>query len=158
MRRRGYILVETLVALTVLSISAMGIQRVVSQATLLRGLAQDYGAVQLLADNMLSQLDLKYLLLHETSESGDFPAPYDRYRYTLDITRVDVPRPELPSSIEPERREELEKRYHGDMPKIRLEIFWERSNSEYSRVFETLLGPERLWLPPEGEANAPPPE
>lgn len=154
-RATGYILVETLVALTVLSISALGIQRAISQAALTRGLAQDYTTVQLLGDNMMATLDLEYFQLHETTEEGAFPEPYGRFRYALEVSRVTVPRPELPGTIPPERRKELEKRYHGEMPKVRLEIFWTRSGLEYSRVFETLLGTERLWLPPVENANAP---
>lgn len=155
-RARGYILVETLVALTVLSISAMGIQRAISQATLMRGLVQDYTTVQLLGDNMLATLDLTYFQLHETTESGVFPDPYDRFRYELEVSRVAVPRPELPGTIPPNERKQLEKRYHGEMPKVRLEIFWTRSGLEYSRVFQTLLGTERLWLPPQEDAAGAP--
>lgn len=154
---RGYILVETLVALTVLSITAMGIQRAVSQAVLTRGLALDYTTVQLLGENLIATLDLEYFQLHEMKKEEVFPAPYERFRYALEVSRVSVPRPELPGSIPPEQRVQLEKRYHGEMPKVRLEIFWTRSGLEYSRVFETLLGTERLWLPPLENGGVPSP-
>lgn len=149
----GYILVETLVALTVLSLSAMGLQRAISQATLTRGLAQDYTTVQLLAENMLSNLMLQNYMLVEMQDSGTFPPPNERFAYTLEVGKVDVPRPELPSRIPLAERQALEKRYNGWMPKVRLEITWTRAGAEQSRVFETLYGPERLWQPPPPEGG-----
>jgi hypothetical protein len=152
---RGYILVETLVALSILSISAMGLQRAISQATLTRGLAQDYTTAQLLAENLISNLMVENLMLQEMKESGVFPAPNERFRYELEVSKTEVPRPELPSRIPADTRQALEKRYQGWMPKLRLEIRWTRAGMEQSRVFETLYGPERLWVPPEEEgANA----
>lgn len=148
-RGRGYILIETLVALTVLSISAFTLQRVIGQAALMQALSHDYTTVQHLMENTIARMLLENMMLEEKTESGAFPAPYDRFAYTVEVSRITVPRPELPSSIDPREREQLESRYRDQIPKLRLEITWTRGGFEYSRAAETLLTGSQLWLPPE---------
>lgn len=147
--RRGYILIETLVALTVLSVSAFTLQRAISQAAILQGLSEDYTTVQFLMENTISRMLLENILLHEMTESGVYPEPYERFAYTIEVSQVPVPRPELPSSIEPFERERLRRRYKDEIPKLRIEITWMRGGQLNTRVGETLLGPERLWISPE---------
>ena len=152
---RGYILVETLVSMALLSISMLGIHQVIQQSIQSKALARDYTTVRFLMEGLAADLEMQEYV-HEMREEGTFEAPHERFEYVLEISKVEVPRPELPLSIEGPEREQLEKQYKGYMPKVRIEISWERAGNRRTRVAETMFNPIRLWLPPELDANGNP--
>ena len=154
-RRRGYVLFETLVAMTLLSISMISIQRVIQQAVLMRGLAQDYTTVRFLIEGVVADLELQQQIA-VGQESGKFEGMHKRFSYAIDITEIEVPRPELPSSIPPEERERLARLYNGMIPHVRVEVSWQRGGNEYVEVAETIYDERKLWRPPEMDANGNP--
>jgi len=154
-RRRGYVLFETLVAMTLLSITMISVQRVIQQAVVMRGLAQDYTTVRFLLEGVIADMELQQEIAVK-QETGTFQPPHDRFSYVIDITEIEVPRPELPSSIPPEERERLERRYNGEIPHVRVEVSWERAGNEYVKVAETIYDERKLWRPPELDANGTP--
>jgi hypothetical protein len=100
-------------------------------------------------EELLAQIETEPLLT-ESREEGFFPAPYDRFSYMWEITKVEVPQPPLPNDIPEAERNQLRQQFQGYMPKIHIEIGWTRAGLERERVGETLLQPGRLWLPPQG--------
>lgn len=146
--RRGYVLLECVVAMAVLSITTMGIQRSLRQAIIATAMAQDYTICRHLMEDLLADIELEPLV-YERQKEGTFPPPYDRFRYSWEISKVDIPVPPLPGDIPDAQRQNLQQRFQKFMPKIRIEIEWTRAGLVRKRVGETLLSPGRLWLPPE---------
>jgi len=149
-RAHGYILFETLVSMTLLSITMLSIHTVIQQATEAKGLARDYTTVRFLMEGIFSEMEMQHQL-HEMHEEGTFEAPHDRFSYVIEVDKIEVPRPELPASLDALTKEKLAQQYQGWMPRARVEITWQRAGNERTRVGETLFGPERLWLPREGQ-------
>ena len=147
-RARGYILVETLTAMAVLSITAAAVQQGVYTAVQARGLAQDYTTAQLLMERIVSTADLEPRLAAGDVHEGTFPPPEDRFAYTWGVEAVDVPMPSLPMEIPPEQRAGLESGFLGYMGRLRVEIRWTRGGQPVSVAGETLIAPERLWFDP----------
>ena len=98
-RRRGYILVETIVAMALLSAGMVAIQGGLRQAVLVRGQARDYTQARFLMDGLIADLSLQPEHV-QGSKSGRFSGEYDRFSYTWTISRVDVPVPQgLPPGL-----------------------------------------------------------
>ncbi|MBI1318022.1 MAG: hypothetical protein GC168_03600 [Candidatus Hydrogenedens sp.] len=152
-RRRGYILFETLMSMTLLSITMLTIHTALQQAIESKGLARDYTTVRFLMEGVFADLEMEHQL-HEMHETGRFEPPNERFSYVIDVDKIEVPRPELPASINPLMQEKLAQNYQGWMPRVKVEITWSRAGNERTRVGETLLPPQRLWLPPETQEGA----
>ena len=78
MQRRGYILVETLVAMAVLSVSLLGIHRGISQALTARARTMDFTVARFLMEQKLGELMLQPELV-KSSGQGNFEAPHERF-------------------------------------------------------------------------------
>ncbi len=104
----GYIFVETVVAMGVLSISMLVIQGAVRQAIITRGQAQDYTTARFLLKQVAAEVELQPELV-ASSDSGRFKKPNERFGYEWELTKVEVPIPEIPATIPEEKRERLEK-------------------------------------------------
>ena len=147
-RARGYILVETIVAMAVLSISVLGVHRAISQALTARARTMDFSDARFLLEEKLNELTLQPQL-KESEGRGVFPAPQDRFAYSWSVKRIDIPKPEIPDGIPPERRkyiEDLMKNLY--VGKIEIRIAWERSGQKFERLGETLMSSKQLWQPP----------
>jgi len=143
---QGYIFVETVVAMGLLSISMLVIQGAVRQAILTRGQAQDYTTARFLMQQTAAEVEIQPELT-ESSDQGAFAAPYDRFSYAWELTKVDVPKPEIPADIPEGKRKQLEDMFKGYMGKLVVRISWSRAGFEDEAVGETLLKPEQLWQP-----------
>lgn len=144
---RGYVLVECVVAMAVLSITMMGIQQSLRQAIIATAMAQDYTTCRRLMENLMAEIEMEPWV-YERQEQGTFAAPNSRFTYKWEITKVEVPRPPLPEDIPKPQRDQLAQGFQGYMPKVRVEIEWVRAGLARTRVGETLLDPSRLWFPP----------
>ena len=150
MRRapRGYILVETITAMAILSISAMTVQRALQVAIQARGLAQDFTTAQLLLDTLVADLSLQPRIALGATDIGDFPPPHERFHFAWRLDQVDIPLPELPPGLPPAQITAAQQAYLAYMGKLHVEIAWSRAGEPFQIVGETLLGPNQAWQPP----------
>ncbi len=156
-RTRGYIFFETVVAMALLSMSALVIQGALRQAIITRGQAQDYTTARFLMEKIVGERAMR-LPLPEGSGSGRFEAPHERFRYEWEVRRVTVPLPPVPtfpSAADPAAIEallmEIEAQLQDYMGKLTVRIFWERAGMEFEHIGETLLRSELFWQPPPPE-------
>ena len=152
--RRGYVLVETIVAMGVLSIGAAAMQGAVRQAIVTRGQAMDYTVARFLLERVTAEFDMQPML-EEGEGEGQFPAPNERFSYQWAITKVEIPEPEIPRQISPEEAQRLLKKLKGYMGKLTVRVAWSRAGVEFDAVGETFIAPEKLWLPPHAEGEQP---
>jgi hypothetical protein len=144
--RFGYIFVETVVAMGLLSMSALVIQSALRQAMITRAQAQDLTTARFL----LEKLSGERILLFKQPEgegSGHFPAPFEKYRYEWTLERVDIPKPPLPPMLDPEQMNMLEDAYVEFMGKLTVRIQWRRGGADFEALGESLVGDDILWTP-----------
>lgn len=144
-RLRGYILVETVTALAVLSITAVTVQRAVHTAVLARGLSQDYTTAQFLLERFAADRALEPRIAAGEVHSDTFPPPHERFAYTWSLEDIAIPPPALPP-LAPEQHEALNQALLTRMGKLRMEVTWTRGGEPFSAVAETLVSPERTWV------------
>lgn len=146
--RSGYIFVETVVAMAVLSASAIVIQSALRQGMLTRRQAQDYTIARFLVQQVAGEQALLFQQ-PEGSGSGQFDPPYEDYRYEWELEKVEIPLPEGVEALPPPLRQEFEDRFVDYMGKLTVRITWQRGGLEMEALGETLLRPDLLWLPKE---------
>ena len=145
-QRRGYILIETIVAMALLSVSMIVIQQSLHQAILVRGRIMDFSTARLLLKEQTAAVEIQ----HEvpvTKKFGRFPPPYERFSWEWEMSKLSVPRPELPDWIVEDKRKSLKKMFKPYMGKLRVTIKWERGGEPFEITGHTLVKPEHLWLP-----------
>ncbi|MBI2425217.1 MAG: type II secretion system protein [Candidatus Hydrogenedentes bacterium] len=143
---RGYILVETVVAMAILAVSSVALQRSVQTAIQARGLAQDYITVRFLFNQLLSEIEMQPVL-KEQRRQGKFKGINERFSYVWIVKRVPVPVPEIPSTVKPEVRQQIETQFKKYMGRVQITISWSRAGLKQEVISETLISPERMWLP-----------
>ncbi|HNZ49514.1 MAG TPA: hypothetical protein PLQ42_06295 [Candidatus Hydrogenedentes bacterium] len=144
--RFGYIFVETVVAMGLLSLSAFVIQNALRQAMITRAQAQDITSARFL----LEKISGERILLFQQPEgngSGQCDPPFEKFRYEWSLERVDIPKPELPPGLSPEERDVLEDAYIDFMGKLTVRILWQRGGADFEAVGESLVGSSILWTP-----------
>ncbi len=151
-RLRGYILVEAVTAMAVLSITAVAVQRAVHTAILARGLAQDYTTAQFLLERLAADQSLQPRIAAGETHEGVFPPPHERFSYRWSLEKVDIPMPEPASGLAPERRAALNSGLLAYMGKLHIEVTWNRGGEPFSADGETLLSPDRIWVDPQAPA------
>jgi len=145
-RRRGYILIETMVAMGVLGITMLTIQHAVREAMITRAMAEDMNTARFLLEEIMNGLVL-LPELEEGSRRGDFGAEFPRFRYEWRISSVEVPRPELPEFVPEQMRDSLTRQFQGFMPRVTVTVHWTRLGQAREITGQTLLPPEQLWVP-----------
>lgn len=146
---RGYILVEAVTAMAVLSITAVAVQRAVHTAALARGLAQDYTTAQFLLDRLVADQSLQPRIAAGESHEGVFPPPHERFSYRWSLEKLDITMPEPPLALAPEQRAALTSGLLNFMGKLHIEVTWNRGGEQFSADGETLLSPDRVWVDPQ---------
>lgn len=141
---RGYILIETIVSMGILSISMVTVHQSLRDAVLMRGLAQDYTTARFLLEEVASERELQ-VEMRASSGKGVFEAPYERFSYRWYFRKVKVPSVTLPPWIQEHQLEDLMSRYKGYMGKLEVTVSWERAGQPYDAKVQTLLLPEKLW-------------
>lgn len=152
-RARGYILVETITAMAVLSVTAVTVQQGVYVAVQARGLSQDYTTAQFLMEQIVAAADLEPWLAPGDVHAGTFTAPNDRFSYTWIVDKVAVPLPPIPPEIAGERRAAFEAALEQFMGRLRVEIRWSRGGQPFTVEGKTLVAPGRLWRDPQEGAG-----
>ena len=153
----GWILVETLVALMILSVGVVAVNQALQDALLTRAMARDFTQARFLLEQVVSDLELQPQLVEGTAKSGGFGEDFERFAYHYEVSRVNLPAPELPPAargmvVQPLQ---LPVSYLG---KIRVTVSWTRAGRTFERVLETLIAPEKLYIGQTDEATEPPEE
>jgi len=148
--RAGYILVETAVALVLLSVGSFAVHRTIQEAIRTRGQAQDFTRARFLINTTLADILAQPQLL-EARKSGSYPGADSRFSWTSEIKRIDVPVPAAP--LRPRRDAKPPPPFEFPegidyLARVSVTITWQRSGLDFSESAETLLGPGRLWQPP----------
>lgn len=146
----GYILFEAVFSMALLSIAGLTFQSALRQAILTRGQANDYTTARFLLEQINSEIELQPQY-EETEKSGSFPEPYDRFSYEWKISKISIPKPELPSEIPPELRENLIKMFRDYIAKVDIWIRWQRAGMKFETHAQNLFQPEKLWTPEESQ-------
>lgn len=144
-RTAGYILVDATVAMIVLSAGIVAIQSGMRQTLHLRGLARDYTEARFLLESLVAELGLQAKHA-EHSKSGRFPGEHSRFRWHYTVSRSEVPKPRIPPDMPPDQVRVLNSAF---LTRITVTISWTRGDEEYEETAETLLSPNRLFLPEE---------
>lgn len=147
-QRHGYIFAETVVAMALLSVSALVIQSALRQAIITRGQAQDFTVARFLMEQIASEQALLFEQ-PEGSGAGVFEPPYERFSYEWELKRVEVPLPPIPPFLPPELVASVVDSFNDYMGKLTVRISWSRAGMERDCVGETLVRPELLWQPPD---------
>lgn len=146
--RQGSVLLETVVAMAVLSVCIVGIHQSLRQALLNYVLAQDYEEAGQLMRQVAAEQELQPQGI-ERKKDGTFKPPHDRFRYRYSVKRVDMPPLQFSPSLPPDRRRTLERQYTDYVGCLLVEISWERGGNAFSVTGETILAPGLLWQPPD---------
>jgi len=152
-RLGGYILLESVVALTLLSAGTLAIQRGMREALVTEGLARDYTQARFLLEEVVAELELQPVLT-ETSTSGRFGEPFARFEWECAVTKVEIPLPPLPPDLPPDLAIEILEDFKLNAPhlaKIQATVSWKRRGRSFERSVETLWKPEKIFVPEEPE-------
>jgi hypothetical protein len=152
-RYAGYILLEAVVSMALLSVSVIGINASLRQALLVKGDAQDYTQARFILEQQIAKVELQRQL-NAVENSGTCPGDLSRFSWRYKVTKIELPQPELPADIPPERLQSL-KLAAPYMAKIEATVTWSRAGIDHQETIETLWIPEKLWTPPEDPLAAP---
>jgi hypothetical protein len=147
-RGTGYIFVETLVAMAVLSLSTVVIQEAIRQAILARGEAMDYTTARFLIEKVMADRMLVFEQPEGTGQ-GTFDAPFERFSYSWEVKRVQVPMPDLPTIMTPEDEGFFRANYVKYLGKLSVKVNWSRAGTPFTAVAQTLLRKDMVWMPPD---------
>lgn len=114
-RKKGYLLVEVLVSLSILAIGLLSINRSFSISTWANIYNQDYRIATLLAQEKLSEVESNPNLSFDTTRGG-FGEGYAAYSWQLEISPA-----------------------KDKLAKVILTIFWERRSKDYQLKVRTLV-------------------
>ena len=152
---RGWILVETLVALMVLSVGVLAVNQALQDALLTRAMARDFTQARFLLEQVVSDLELQPLLIEGAAKNGAFGEAFERFAYHYEVSRVELPAPELPPLAIGTLAQPLQLpvSYLG---KIRVTVTWTRAGRSFERAVETLIAPEKLYIRQSDDAGQAP--
>lgn len=139
----GWILIETLVAMTMLSVGVLAMNRAMQEALETRAMARDYTEARFLIEQVMSELEMQPQLVEGASKAGGFGKDYPRFSYAWTVSRFDFPQPVLPPDVQQFLNGPvgLPEPYLG---KIQVTVNWTRRDRPYSRTVETLIPAEQL--------------
>jgi hypothetical protein len=150
----GWILVETMAALMVLSIGGIAMNRAMHEALITRAMARDFTTARFLLEQVISEIELQPVIIDGASRSGEFGDDYPQFSYRWNVSVVPIPQPELPplataNIVQPL---ELPVQYLG---KISATVSWTRVGRSFERTVETLVSPERIYVEEDEQAGFP---
>lgn len=145
----GYILLEATVALILLSVGAYSVHGVIRQAIVTRGQAEDYTRARFLMNEKVADLEIQPTLF-PGSKSGRFEGDDDRFRWTYTISSKPLlsvvgpsrATPPIPGPFKYERDTSF-------VVHLVVTLEWSRAGRDFSETYETLISPDKLYLPGE---------
>jgi len=141
----GYILFETMVAMMLLSMGMIGLNRAMQETIVVRGLARDNTQARFILEETIAMLELQPQLVEATG-SGQGEGENSRFSYKWTVSKVDVPEPPIPPGLPPEEVEKF-KLSAPYLAKIEATVSWERSGRNFEQTAQTLWTPEKLFIP-----------
>jgi len=141
-----------MVALMVLSIGGVAVNRAMQEALVTRAMARDFTEARFLLEQVMSKLELQPILVEGASKSGAFGDDHPRFSYRWDVSLVELPRPQLPPLARAALAQPLELpvQYLG---KVRVTVTWTRAGRTFERSAETLVAPERIYTEDDAQAG-----
>jgi type II secretory pathway pseudopilin PulG len=149
----GYLLLETVVAMAVLSIAILGVNAALREALVTRAQARDYTHARFLLEEVMSRYELMDVV-QETREAGDFGEEHPRFRYEVVIEAEEIPLPEEVGALPEAYRQQIEQ-MQQPLGKVTATIYWTRSGQPFQRQATTFVRPSRFWTRPEDEYAVP---
>jgi hypothetical protein len=145
-RRRGYIMVETLVAMTILSISSFAIQRAIYQAVSARREAEQITIARYLLEHLVAKIEMRPEMALESGQ-GDFVADgFPNLAYAYEVSRIEAPLRGRAARFLNDPQ--VSQHYQDYIGKLTVRIFNVVEGPDNPiAVGETLLQPSQLWLP-----------
>jgi len=155
MKTRGYILIETLTAMALLSASILTINGAMRQAAITNALARDYTHARFVLEQVVGSAELKQIA-GPTAHSGHFGGELAHYAWEYEIELIEMPAPQVSFDFNNPAHREMAERLlneHGQLelpvhyiPKITATVYWTRGGQEFSETVETLMDPDRLYV------------
>lgn len=154
----GWVLMETLVSMVVLSIAVLALNRGFAEAVLTRAIARDYTQARFFLEQVAGELEMKPVHEDGATGSGGFGKEHSRFSYTWSVTKQDVPAPTLPAMTLPVQLQNAINNFEPPIEylgKISVRVRWTRAGSEYSADLETAIAPGGLHITEEDDLAAP---
>ena len=145
---KGYILLEAVVAMVVLSLGIYAVHGTIRQAIITRGQSQDYTRVQFLLEEVMAYATLQPLM-QVGEASGRFVQLEKRFAWKYTIRKVDVPSPTSgsPGALGDEDPLAINDRVPY-LAHVHATVTWKRAGREFSESMETLYNSNSLWIAP----------
>lgn len=154
MKRHGYIMVETTVAIVILGVSAITIHGVIREAIRTRAQVQDYTHVRFLLEEFIAEKELQPILFEDQGR-GTFDDGTGRFTYSYSVTPVEVPIPDFPTPQVPPDVQipPFEYEDHATfLVRVSVTASWTRGESEFEETMELLL-PQKRFVAPEQQSG-----
>lgn len=148
-RRNGYLMVEAIVAMGLLSITMVTIHAGMRQAFIALGESEDFTIARFLLEDLMGAIEMQKTV-KEDHQSGKFPGEHNRFNYDWRVRKVRLTPPAMPQDMTPEMREVFRNKFKPYVGHIQVTISWNRGGRPYKITGQTVFSPENLWLP-EGE-------
>ncbi len=139
----GWVLVETLVALVVLSVGVIAVNRATYEALVTRAQARDYTQARFLLEQLMSELELQPEFRDGVSASGPFGDEFPRFVWEWTVAKVEMPKPEIPGRL-PIGFMDHFKFPAESLGKVSVTVRWTRAGRPFEMTAETLVGPDKL--------------
>ena len=139
MRAHGYVLVETLVAMAVLSASMITIHNALGQAALTHAQARDLTQARFLLNAKMGEFRVNPAL-EEGDTAGDFGEAFSRFHWQARVSKVRLPEPP-PPSIQEVAPIKLATPFLG---KIVVTVQWTTRRQPSEERLETLVSPSHF--------------
>ena len=156
-RVQGWVLMEALVSMVVLSIAVLAINRGFAEAVLTRAIARDYTQARFFLEQIAGEVEMTPILIDGAEGEGKFGNENSRFSYTWSVAKKDVKPPKIPSYLPP-RMQQLAKEFEPPIEylgELNVRVRWTRACGSYSAELNTMIAPDRIIVI-EGEENAPP--
>ena len=148
----GWVLLETLAALTVLSVAIIAVNEALYESLVTRAQARDYTQARFFLDKLASELEMQPLFQDGMTQSGGFGEEHPRFSWSWSVSKADIPQPAIPQEVLLANGiTELVLPVKA-LGKVSVTVRWTRAGHEFEETIETLIGPERILIKEEDEA------
>lgn len=149
-KQYGFSLLEVMIALAILSISLVSFYVSHGQSVVKSGLAEDIQLATMLAHNKIAEytLELEHQMAtgsfpDESEETGEFEEPYGRYKWKIEIRKIEIPvSGGKDSGAAVGIAQQVTKKLNESLREMKLTVFWgsdENGEAEDEVVITTHL-------------------
>lgn len=141
MSRRGFTLLEILVAMAILSISMLALMSISGNTLVVSGRAENVTVATMLARQKMTDIEIelskamkKNEFPDEKSEEGTFDEPFEDYSWAMEIRRVELPAPVTgeEGGIQEMVGRQLTEEISKTIRELKLTIKWKELEEEQS--------------------------